>query len=187
MELKIDAGKDVVKVEAFEKTDMASVSIWEAGSMNWITGSEVLTGEFVKAFGGELQQLLEKAVVVDTGSDGNFMVKVVVNQELSEDDTKNVYKSVKGIKVVTAGTMYMGSPEWMGYKEAMGVEKNWIDVLNITPGNYILDAYSLLIKDEMGKPKFMQFAYVITPEAKYVGTERNISTSALKLKYVSEG
>jgi hypothetical protein len=187
MEIKINAGKDVVKVEAYQKTDMASLSMWEAGSMNWISSSEVMTGEFIKAFGGELPQLAEKAIVVDTGSDGNFMAKVVVNQELNAEDAKNIYKSVKGIKITTAGKLYLGSPEWMGYMEASGSEKNWVDTLEITPGSYLVDVYSLLIKDEAGNPKYIQFAYVITPEAKYTGTERNVSTTALKLKYVREG
>ena len=164
MEAKFRANKDVAMIEVYQKTDIARLALWEIGM-----GEE-----------------LGKSIVIETGSDGNFMVKVMVGLGLMEEDEKNIYKSVKGIKLTTENGWYLGSPEWRGNKEKMGEEQNCLDVVRIEKGNYLVDVYSLLVKDSEGNPKFIQFAYAIFPEAKYLGAERNLPTEALKLNYVKE-
>ena len=184
MQIKINGSKDVTAIEVYESTNIAALALWEANNFGWIENEEIFNKEFEKIYTEGQDKFVDKALVLGTGSDGNFKVKILVNLPLSDGDTKNIYKSVKGIKMVTDGKWCIGSPEEIGYRETEAVEKNMVDTLEITPGIYLFDVYSLLIKDsETGKAKYLEFVYVITPESKYQSSERNESSKILSLKY----
>lgn len=152
--------KDVCKLESFVMTDVASLSLWNSP----VEGNHI---------------------EVDTGSDGNFKVIIYFNQDISSEDKALIYKSEKAIKLTTAGSVYVGSTEWMNENITDALQKNLVDSIELPFGNYIVDAHSLLVKDPTGKPKYMQFAFCIFPEAKYSGsdTQPHTVTNPLPLKY----
>lgn len=162
MQIVINPQKDVCKVETYLKTDIASISLWD--SQNSAT-----------------------ALTLDTGSDGNFKVMINFSQNLfSEEEQKTVYKSEKGITVSLTGKFYLGSTEWLKSNQIEAAEKNLIDVINLPAGQYVIDAFSLLLNDNLGKPKYIQFAFCIFPINKYIksaGVELHTVSNPISLKY----
>jgi hypothetical protein len=177
MKIIANLSKDVSKVELYEATDIASLGIWDKA---------ILSSYSYQDLSDASKTLIpNNAVLVNTGSDGNFKVSLYLNSKISEEDTKNIYKKVLGIKLSTKGSLFVGSPEWVGTKQNDGVTKNFLDELEIVEGNYIINAYSLLIRDAQGKPKYLQFTYEIFEERKFPYKDIPLDTVAtpLELKY----
>lgn len=152
--------EDVCRLESFLATDIASFSLWSSSKD-----------------GGHID--------IDTGSDGNFKIIVYFNQNLSEEDESLVYKSERGIRLSVEDLVYVGSTEWMDEGVVKASQDNYIDSFELPLGNYVVDAYSLLIKDQAGKPKYIQFAFCIFSENEYVATDiqPRVISQPISLKY----
>ena len=161
MQVKVDPQKDICSIETYLKTDVATVSLWDPQTSNI-------------------------CLIIDTGSDGNFKTIVNFGLELSQEHQKLVYKSEKGINISTKGDLYLGSSEWISTNPIEALEQNHVDVLNLPAGQYVVDVFSLLVKDDSGKPKNIQFAFCIFLVEKYnksEGIELHSVTDPIILKY----
>lgn len=185
MYIKANLSKDVGRIELFLGTDIASLAMWNSKGIAWVNSLDVYTHEF-NLFFNQCQSKVENNLLgISTGSDGNFKVILNLNQGLSDQDVQFLYKSEKGISFVVDGPVCIGSPEWVGYAEKGAVERNMIDCLELPSGNYVVDAYSFLIKDPSGRPKYIQFAFSIFTQERYkqFNIEVKPRSTVLPLKY----
>ncbi len=185
MVIKANLLKDVGRVETFLKTDIASLGLWNSNGMSWVDSPEVFSKEFNLLFSAGQPKVENNLIGIDTGSDGNFKVIINLNNDLSDQDRQSLYKSETGILLEVDGAIRIGSLEWVGYAEKSAVEDNRIESLELPPGKYIIDAYSLLSKDPSGQPKFISFALSIFTEEKYKKLNKKIrsNNAILRLKY----
>lgn len=188
MKAIVNMSKDVSSVTSFLPTDVAAIGIWDSASLKAIDSEEKYQNEFNKIYTQEVESLKEHILITETGGDGNFKVTVNYNQGLDSNQKKILYKSSEGIKFTTSGTCGLGSPEHLGYMEDISIEKNNIDTFEISSGAYIVDAYSLLTRNENGDPQFLEFVFCIWNESKYPGDKNQIKSigTALSLKYTKQ-
>lgn len=161
MKIEINPQKDICSLETYLKTDTGCISLWDS-------------------------QDNKSNLMVETGSDGNFKVIVNFNQNLSLEDQKNVYKSEKGISLSLVGKLYLGSFEWSGSDQMRAVENNLVDTIILPDGHYVIDVFSILTKDDSGKPKYIKFAFCIFNIEKYTKSEDieiHAVTKPISLKY----
>ena len=188
MKLKLDPQKDLVKVVTFHSTDVSAIGLWDTKGMSWVKDEKTYFDDFNSVFDAKgNEKIANAAVVVEPGGDGNYMVILALrpDPDTIAEELKNKYKEELGISLKTAGSLCLGSPEWVGYQQKDAAEKNKIDVIWVPAGNYVVDAYSLLVKDESGKPKFMQFLFGLFTEEQYKKTGRPVKSvnQSLKFKY----
>ena len=185
MKIIVNMKKDLCSITSFLSTDIASVGIWDKKGLEFINSRKEYSDKFIKVFEQEVDELKEKVIITQTGSDGNYKVTVSFNQSLEEDEEKLVYKSNLGMKFKTSGLCRFGSPEFVGFKDEDGIKNNRIDTFEITEGLYIVDAYSLLIKNEKGEAEYIEFIFSIWDQDRYQGDTNKLESvgKALSLKY----
>lgn len=80
-----------------------------------------------------------------TGGDGTYDVDVRVGPDasLTEDEQKLIEMKAQNMKlVVTGDTVYVGSPEYVGFAESEGLMQKRISIVqDLKPGIYTVDVY----------------------------------------------
>ncbi len=185
MKISADLSKDFSRVETSLSTDIASLGLWDSQGMQWVSSEEVESTDFATFFQSSNPKTAGHIIAAQTGTDGNFRVILYLNGDLSEADKKLVYKAQKAIHLTVTDKLLIGSPEGVGYQDESRISRNLVDVLVLPPGDYVVDAYSLLIRDAEGKPRYMQFAFCIFLKSEYPQPDvqpRNIG-QILPLRY----
>jgi hypothetical protein len=143
-------------------TDIALFALWDSNSMEFINTQDLYFKHFV-----EDKDMLEQmnkgaAVIWGTKLDGVFKILVKVNEMISDEEKSMVHKEVHGLKFVVSGDKVIyGSPEWVGFKEKKGLEKEEVQFIEgLEKGSYSVDIYCLLRIDE-GR-KFLDYLVVLT-------------------------
>ena len=171
MNITANLAKDVSRVESYLGTDIANIGLWNSEGLSWISSPEIKSQDFDKYYTEGNTKTEGQIIASNIGSDGNFKIILNLNQGLSEEDKKNIYKSEKSIILNVTGKIIIGSTEWVGYNESGAISRNMVDTLTLTPGQYIVDTYSLLIKDQSGNPKYIQLVFCIFTLEKYVKSD----------------
>lgn len=171
MNITANLTKDVSRVESFLSTDIANIGLWSSEGMSWVSSPEINSQDFDKYYSEGNSKAEGNIIATNTGSDGNYKVVLNLNQGLSEEDKNLIYKSEKAIVLNVTNKVCIGSPEWIGFGEEGAITRNSVDTLTLTPGQYIVDAYSLLVKDQSGNPKYIQFVFCIFTSEKYIKSD----------------
>ena len=188
MQIKVNMSKDACSVVSFIATDVAAVGIWDECKLSWVDSDATYFGKFNKIFTEEVPEIAENLIVTETNGDGNYKVSLNFNTGLDSMQKEALYKSELGIKFTTTGVCRLGSPEFVGHQDVKAIEQNRIDVFEIAGGSYIVDAYSILVKDASGNPQFVEYVFCFWSVEKYPGNKAELKsiTKALKLKYTRE-
>jgi len=173
MKISANLTKDVAMIQMYLKTDIASIGLWNSNKMSWVN-SEVENTSLTNFFESGDPRTESQIIASKTGSDGNFKVVLHLNEDISTEEGGMIYKKEKGISLNVDGQVCVGSPEWAGGSESGAIETNKVDVLLLPEGEYIVDAYSLLITDKSGNPKYIQFVFCLFTKEKYASTNSEI-------------
>lgn len=186
MKIIANLSKDMTRVESYLKTDIASIGIWNSNNMSWVDSrseENCLNNYFSVG-----DKKTEGSIIsTKTGSDGNFKVVLHLNENLTPEENNLIYKQEKAILFNVTNLVCIGSPEWAGVNENHAKEVNNIDLLELPTGEYVVDTYSLLIKDPSGNPKYIQFVFCIFSKEKYKSITSEIKTrdKVLSLEYLN--
>lgn len=186
MYIKANLSRDVARTESFLSTDIASLGLWNSNGMAWVSSSDIYFKEFNRFFDGGLDKAKDNLIAVNTGGDGDFKVVINLNQDLSEEDKKILYKSEKGISLQVDGLVGIGSPEWIGYNEQGAIKDNMVDMLEVPSGKYIVDAHSLITRKPTSEPQYIIFVFCLFTEEKYkkYNTLTKSISKVVSLKYL---
>jgi len=184
MKISADLTKDVATIGVYHQTDIACIGLWNSDKLSWVNPNIENTSLTNFIENGD-PKTDGQIIATKTGSDGNFKVILHLNENLSTEESSLIYKQEKGISLSVNGQVCIGSPEWAGGSESSAIERNKVDVLLVPEGEYIVDAYSLLIADESGGPKYIQFVFCIFTKEKYVSINSEIKSTnrVLSLQY----
>jgi hypothetical protein len=127
-------------------TEVGLLAIWDSESLSYIKTMEDYKANFVED--ESMVKLMNegKAVIWGTGGDGHFSITVRIDPEkdLSEEEEKMVDIRSEDCKlVVGSGSIYIGSPEYVGVEDKY-LEKKLVQKMEgVEKGSYLVKVYFL--------------------------------------------
>lgn len=128
-------------------TNVSMFALWDSASFSYLRTQKDYFDNFV-----EDKNILElinagTALVWSPGTKGNFPIITRIESKLTKDEEKRIHKKSLGHKFISTGkNIYIGSPEWVGYKEQEGIDGGFIGRIPLEEGTYSVDIYCLLTR-----------------------------------------
>ena len=89
-----------------------------------------------------------------TGGDGAFNLEVALNQDVGDEDRLHVASKSINNKLVSLGSLILGSPESIGSTEKKALDDEYIKEIPLTNGIYSVDVFFIYNEIDEEKTRF---------------------------------